>query len=196
MTRRRLLAAAPIALVGATALPSCSTSSVTYPEAVKDTWRPFDRAHTERRAVLRELVRYATLAPSSHNTQCWKFQLDHDRIGLRPDFARRCAAVDPDDHHLFVSLGCATENLVQAAAASGLHGDVRFDPSGGGSIDVALRPIRPSASALFGAIPLRQSTRAAYDGTPVPPAFSNIPKVAGEEFTLRSTRRDRASSRF
>lgn len=179
MTRRRLLAAAPIALAATTALPSCSTSSVTYPEAVKETWRPFDRAKTERTALLRELVRYATLAPSSHNTQCWKFQLGHDEIVLRPDLSRRCRAVDPDDHHLFVSLGCATENLVQAAAASGLYGDVRFDSAGGGSIRVALRPMRPSASALFGAIPLRQSTRAAYDGTRVPPATLAMLERAG-----------------
>ena len=176
-TRRRVLAAAPIALLGATVLPSCSPS-VTYPEAVKETWRPFDRSKT-REMLLRELVRYATLAPSSHNTQCWKFQLARDRIELRPDFSRRCPAVDPDDHHLFVSLGCATENLVRAAAASGLHGDVRFEPSGGGSIQIALRPMTPSASALFGAISLRQCTRAEYDGSRVPPATLAVLEEAG-----------------
>ena len=73
---------------------------------------------------MREIVRYATLAPSSHNTQCWRFTIDSHRVTIRPDFARRCPSVDPDDHHLFVSLGCATENLVQAAAAIGLHADV------------------------------------------------------------------------
>jgi hypothetical protein len=26
---------------------------------------------------------------------------------ILPDLSRRCPAVDPDDHHLFVSLGCA-----------------------------------------------------------------------------------------
>ena len=51
-----------------------------------------------------ELTRYATLAPSSHNTQCWKFSAAPGSITILPDFARRCPAVDPDDHHLFVSL--------------------------------------------------------------------------------------------
>ena len=179
LTRRRLLAAVPIALAGAAALPACSASSVSYPDAVKETWRGFDRSKTERRMVLRELVRYATLAPSSHNTQCWKFELHHDRIALRPDLSRRCRAVDPDDHHLFVSLGCATENMVQAAAASGLHGDVRFEVSGAGSVQVAFEPMRPSASALFDAIPLRQSTRAAYDGVRVPPSSLAMLEKAG-----------------
>ena len=39
---------------------------------------------------------------------------------------RRTLVVDPDDHYLFVSLGCVTENLVHAALANGLHGDARF----------------------------------------------------------------------
>jgi len=77
----------------------------------------------------RELVRYATLAPSSHNTRCWKFALDGvgHAITILPDLSRRCPAVDPDDHHVFVSLGCATENLVQAALAHGLKAEVSFD---------------------------------------------------------------------
>ena len=48
-------------------------------------------------------------------------------ITVVPDLTRRCPAVDPDDHHLFVSLGCATENLIQAALAHGLQGDAQFD---------------------------------------------------------------------
>jgi hypothetical protein len=72
-------------------------------------------------------VRYATLAPSSRDTQCWKFAMDGQSITMLPDFSRRCPVVDPDDHHLYVSLGCAAENLVHAAQAFGLAGDVGFD---------------------------------------------------------------------
>ena len=178
-TRRRFLTAAPLVLAGATTLAACSAPSITYAEAARETWRPFDRSITERDALVRELVRYATLAPSSHNTQCWIFELHGDRITIRPDFARRCRAVDPDDHHLFVSLGCAAENLVQAAAAHGLRGDVRFDPAGGGSVQIGLQPARAQASALFAAIPLRQCTRAAYDGTRVPSAALSALEAAG-----------------
>lgn len=53
----------------------------------------------------RELIRYATLAASSHNTQPWKFRIRKDRITILPDFSRRCPVVDPDDSHLFKSLG-------------------------------------------------------------------------------------------
>lgn len=116
---------------------------------------------------MHELVRYATLAPSSHNTQCWKFRLDDHAISILPDFSRRCPAVDPDDHHLFVSLGCAAENLTQAALANGLKGQAVFDAAGGNALRVALEPASPVASTLFQAIPERQSTRGEYDGRPL-----------------------------
>jgi hypothetical protein len=60
----------------------------------------------------KELVRYATLAASSHNTQPWRFRVRPASITILPDYSRRCPAVDPDDSHLFKSLGCAAENLV------------------------------------------------------------------------------------
>jgi hypothetical protein len=88
-------------------------------------------------ALNHELVQYATLAPSSHNTQCWRFALEDAAITVLPDPLRRCPAVDPDDHHIYVSLGCATENLVHAV------------------------------SPLFNAITARQCTRGDYDGRPL-----------------------------
>ncbi len=117
--------------------------------------------------LLRELVRLATLAPSSHNTQCWKFRLQPDSIAIEPDPARRCPVVDPDDHHLFVSLGCATENLAHAARANGLQANARFDPTGAGSVAVSLEPTAAVASPSYQAIPARQCTRGDYDGNPL-----------------------------
>lgn len=111
-------------------------------------------------------MRYATLAPSSHNTQCWKFGLQEQAIAFLPDLSRRCPVVDPDDHHLFVSLGCAAENLAQAALAHGLAADPRFD-AGSDTLRIALTPTAVALSPLFQAIPQRQSTRAEYDGKPL-----------------------------
>jgi nitroreductase len=82
----------------------------------------------EHGALLRELVRCATLAANGHNTQPWKFGLSPDLISIRPDLSRRTPVVDPDEHHLWVSLGCAAENLVLAAGALGKHADVAFGP--------------------------------------------------------------------
>lgn len=120
-----------------------------------------------RPALMRELVRYATLAPSSHNTQCWKFHIEDRAISILPDFSRRCSVVDPDDHHLFVSIGCATENLIQAASANGLNGEALFDLSSNGIVRVSLEPTKAVTTPQFNAIPERQSTRSEYDGKPI-----------------------------
>ena len=119
---------------------------------------------------MHELVRQAILAPSSHNTQCWRFRIAGKSISIAPDLTRRCPAVDPDDHHLFVSLGCATENMVHAALAHGLHADPRFDPGGDGVIAVNLEATQKRVSPLFQAISERQCSRGDYDGQAISPA--------------------------
>lgn len=170
MTSRREFVVTALAAAGAMAgATSCSSeSSADSYETVADrTWRHGKVAAGDKAALMYELVRYATLAPSSHNTQCWKFRLEDGAISILPEYSRRCPAVDPDDHHLFVSLGCAAENLIQAALANGLMGHSGFDSAGGNALRVALESTRAVASPLFQAIPERQSTRGEYDGQPI-----------------------------
>ena len=64
-----------------------------------------------------EIIKDAARAPSGHNTQPWKFEVNENHIIIRPNFARRLKVVDADDHALFISLGCALENLVLSAKA-------------------------------------------------------------------------------
>lgn len=106
------------------------------------------------------------LAPSSHNTQPWKFKVDEKQISIIPDFSRRCPVVDPDNHHLYVSLGCATENLVQAALAYGFDAVVS-DTNKFTEIQSLLLPKPSIKSPLFLAIPSRQCSRSVYDGKPL-----------------------------
>ncbi len=169
VTRRQFLLSSIAATGGLATVSACSLGTITdsYEHAVRRTWRHDKADEGNKPAVLRELVRYATLAPSSHNTQCWKFRIEDRSISVLPDFSRRCPAVDPDDHHLFVSIGCATENLIQAASANGLNGTAMFDSSSGGTLRLSLEPTKAVASALFNAIPERQSTRGEYDGKPI-----------------------------
>jgi hypothetical protein len=113
---------------------------------------------------MREIVRSATLAANAHNAQAWKFRLSARSIEVLPDRTRRTPVVDPDDHHLFASLGCAVENLTLAAAALGRPSQVHFDYEGGGKLLVDVRHGPERSSALFSAIAHRQSTRTAFDG--------------------------------
>lgn len=84
---------------------------------------------------------------------------------MLPDFKRRCPVVDPDDSHLFKSLGCAAENLVHAAAAQGHAAEVSFDPTEEGVVARFERSASARASELFRAIPRRQCTKTVYDGS-------------------------------
>ncbi|MCF8475516.1 MAG: Tat pathway signal protein, partial [Pseudolabrys sp.] len=113
-----------------------------------------------------ELVRFATLAANSHNTQPWLFSARDATIRITPDVSRRCAVVDPEDRHLVASLGCAAENLVLAAAAAGFTAAVEFE-NAGRAATVSLDRSRPQSSRAFWATPTRQSTRAPFDPAPV-----------------------------
>lgn len=120
--------------------------------------------------ALNGLVRYATLAANSHNTQAWRFDVGPDTITLVPDLSRRTPTVDPDDHHLFASLGAAAETIVQAAPLLGLSALPRFEPDADDRIVVALSPGPAATTPMAEAIPNRQCTRSLYDGRPVPAA--------------------------
>ena len=105
--RRRtlLLGASGLTLVGAEAayLGHWRTGSMEeYEASVAAT-----RTALSKRPDLRDFIRMATLAPNGHNTQPWRFRIGENRVDIVPDFTRRTAVVDPDDHHLFVGLGCA-----------------------------------------------------------------------------------------
>jgi hypothetical protein len=182
------------------------------------------RAALAESPEMRDFIRYATLAPNGHNTQPWRFRIGDGHIEILPDFARRTPVVDPDDHHLFVGLGCAAENLSLAARARGRSGDIEFASANDGSAIVSLAGT-PSASAgagpsagtrggspagsrggssrtsgsgpaaesaLFDAIPKRQSSRAEYDGRPVSAAdlktLAGAAAIPGVDLVLLTSR--------
>jgi nitroreductase len=164
MNRRNLL-------LGAGALTLAAGAGVAGWRAGTGSIADYDRYSARLRAApppdpaVVDLIRYATLAANGHNAQPWKFRVGEETIDILPDLTRRTPVVDPDDHHLFVSLGCAAENLRIAATATGRPGALSFDDAGARYVFD-----RGSAKAdpLFAAIPARRSTRTRYDGRPVP----------------------------
>ena len=163
---------------GGAALIGNANEADAYEAASLDTWRHSFSFDTRLPAAQRELVRYATLAANNHNVQPWRFRFSDRSISVSPDFGRGLASVDPDNHHLFASLGCATENLVQAAQAFGLRATASFDAVAGG-MNVDLERSLLIRSPLFEAIPLRQSTRSVFDGRAVPVEHLRLLEGAG-----------------
>ncbi len=171
MMNRRQFVAGSAAAAALLPLSACAGSDADrYGKAERELRAPLPGS-----ADVAAFVRFATLAANGHNTQPWRFAVTGTGASITPDLARRTPAVDPDDHHLFVSLGCAAENFLLAAAAAGRPGASAFDAAGAGRIDVDLArgaaradgPSRAMSHAMSRAIPARQSTRSVYDGRPV-----------------------------
>lgn len=159
-------------------------STKEYDQAASEIRRPVARS-ADGELDTRALIRCATLAASSHNTQPWKFSIERGAITILPDFTRRCPAVDPDDSHLFKSLGCAAENVVHAAAAQGFSAEVRFNPNEDSVVVVLSRSPSAGATDLYRAISQRQCVKTAYDGTPIGlPELEKLEK-AGEGRNVR-----------
>lgn len=164
MVSRRAFLKTSAATFAASSLTGCSNATMSdYQQSAAEI-----RAALAADPPLREFIRYATLAANGHNTQPWLFKIAAGRVAIAPDFAGRTEVVDPDDHHLFVSLGCAAENFAIAAAARGRATAINFDANGDGVIDVDLANGPADAGDLYQAIPMRQSTRSEYDGRKVP----------------------------
>ena len=56
-------------------------------------------------------VRYAILAPSSHNTQPWRFVIIGNELLVCADRTRSLPNIDPYDRELIISCGAALFNL-------------------------------------------------------------------------------------
>ena len=157
----KLLAAGSVAAAGGYVLLEYAPW-LDYDQQANSAQKPLD-LRSPQPVQLRELVRYATLAANGHNTQPWKFALEEDALEIHPDYTRHLAVVDPNDRELWISLGCALENLVVAARAAGYAPEVTY-PDTNDFIRVQLTSDTPHSSPLFDAIPIRQNVRSEYDG--------------------------------
>ncbi len=111
-------------------------------------------------------VRAAILAANPHNSQPWLFRVSPARIDVFADPARNLGAIDPDRREMYIGVGCALENLVLAARATGYAPAVTLlpdadDPAHAARVDLV--PAAADVSALYRAIPDRHTNRGPYD---------------------------------
>lgn len=71
----------------------------------------------EQSELLRQAAAAASLAPSVHNSQPWRFRIGPDSLELRADRHRRLQVLDPTARQLMISCGCALFNARVALAA-------------------------------------------------------------------------------
>jgi hypothetical protein len=125
----------------------------------------------ELTAALRRAAVRATLAPSVHNTQPWRFELHPNQLTLSADRSRQLQVLDPTGRQLTISCGCALFNARVALAASGLG--VSVDRSAGDIDDVLARITATdraddSIAALDRVIELRHTNRRRFATDEVP----------------------------
>lgn len=82
----------------------------------------------DRIAQFRFLLRFAILAPSGHNVQPWRFEIDRESESLliKLEWSRVLRVSDPHDRLTFMSLGTTARNLVRAAEGFGLAADAQI----------------------------------------------------------------------
>ncbi len=123
----------------------------------------------------RFLVRYAVLAPSSHNTQPWKFRVSENTTDVFMDESRWLRVADDDQRELHISIGCAIENLLVAAERFGLAHKVDYFPDPSNPMHAAkiefttdgvASSIRPDS--LFPMIVVRHTHHGEYESRPIP----------------------------
>lgn len=109
-----------------------------------------------------DMIKYAAKAPSGHNTQPWLFKINDNSIEIHPNMEKALPVVDSDNRELFISLGCATENLRIAASEKGYKSDISVSPQG--IITVYLeKDYQTNKNTLFDQIHLRQTNRSVYN---------------------------------
>jgi hypothetical protein len=74
------------------------------------------------------LLEYAVLAPSTKNTQPWRFSIGENTIGVFADLTRWQPVADRGRRELYISLGCALENLLVAGEQFGFRPEVSYFP--------------------------------------------------------------------
>ncbi|MGZ3408643.1 MAG: Acg family FMN-binding oxidoreductase [Polyangia bacterium] len=126
-------------------------------------------------AALIEAARFAVLAPSSHNSQPWRFVINGDRLDLKADRARALPVVDPDDRELVISCGAALYHLRLALRHAGWVPSIELMPGGiDGDIVATVRLAgerrAPTAEEerLFAAIERRHTNRSPFAARDVP----------------------------
>ena len=138
-----------------------------------DPWRVVERsfpAGRDRARKLGFLLKYAILAPSSHNTQPWKFEINEDVVRVYANEERWLRVADADKRELYTSVGCALENLIVAAEHFGYGASVDYFPERHNRHPVAEVRLLPSGRPspfrepeLFDAITTRHTNHKAYE---------------------------------
>ncbi len=119
------------------------------------------------------LLYYAWRAPSPHNAQGWRIEVDGSRFRVSPDPARRVLReFDPEGREGDLACGAVVTNLCVSARAFGFGAEVSWRPAEGVAADVTLLPATEAPDEAAGdrlrALRRHATNRSRYRADPVP----------------------------
>ena len=119
------------------------------------------------------LLGYAILAPSTHNTQPWLWQIEGEEATLRADRSRAMPALEPQGRELIMSCGAALHHLCVAIRAFGFAALTQIFPDPNQPDLLARvrlgapRPSTPHEDLLFGCLTRRHTHRGEFEPRPL-----------------------------
>lgn len=165
ISRRNFIKAGAILGTGAILFPSVIFNG--YQQAAGFVSEAKIRERSSLPPHILQILGYALMAPSGHNTQPWKISYQDDTIRLYPDFSRRLPVVDPDDRELWISIGCIAETVITASSALGYDTESDFDPRMN-CVSIRITGRNDGDYRFISYIKSRQCTRNIYDGKSIP----------------------------
>jgi hypothetical protein len=119
------------------------------------------------------LLKHAILAPSYLNAQPWRFEARPNEIRIFGDLKRWGKVADMDQRQLYISIGCALENILIAAEHFGYGHRVSFLEGEQAAAVIELnaggKPSSFRDAELFKAIPDRHTIHRIYEKKTLPP---------------------------
>lgn len=140
------------------------------------------------RLVLRNAVAAAIMAPSSHNSQPWRFRIRGAALELYTDHSRNLNVIDAERRQQIQSCGCALYNARIAIRAMGYTDEVTIfvvdaaSPEHLATIQLGAPHVTTATErALMHAIALRRTNRRSFLPRPVPAADADEFAAAAAE---------------
>lgn len=176
------------------------TDAVARPVAYDPVRTPYriDEREFPRTGTLEQqfafLLRYAILAPSTHNSQPWRFVLSENGIEVYADYGRRLPVADPGNRELLMSLGAAIYTLRVAAAHFAFRCVVDHEVSLASDRPVATVYLTPgeqrsgeeeSAGELLPHVPVRRTNRHPFLVSRVPASVVQTLERVAEHHAAR-----------